>query len=230
MPTDLLAGLGSAVPLELLGKVGLAALLGGMVGLERELFEKPAGLRTLILICLGSALFTDLSLRFATWGSSGTPADPSRIAAQVVTGIGFLGAGAIIQSRGSVIGLTTAATIWVVAAIGMGVGAGAIGTAVVATLALLVVLVGLGAIERRVDAGWTGLVVVVRVGDQPGELKRVLRKLQELGLKTRLEDVVRDGKTGSREARLHTKVPRARLPDLVEKLFDLPEVVRTNPK
>ncbi len=132
---------------ELFGRLALAALLGGMIGLEREWSGKPAGFRTNLLICLGAALVTELSLEVAALGNPAGTADPGRIAAQIVSGIGFLGAGTIIQSRGSVIGLTTAATLWVVAAIGMAVGAGAYGDAVVATALVIVALLVLAQIE-----------------------------------------------------------------------------------
>ncbi|MGH7649672.1 MAG: MgtC/SapB family protein [Gemmatimonadaceae bacterium] len=140
------------VRLELLVKLVVAVVLGGAVGLEREVSAKPAGLRTTILICVGAALFTHLSITIGQ--VSLTPAgqpygDVTRIAAQIVTGIGFLGAGAILHGRGSVIGLTTAATIWVVAAIGMATGAGAYIEAVGCTVLVCLVLVGLRPIERK---------------------------------------------------------------------------------
>ena len=116
-----------ALRLSVLGKLLLATLLGGAIGLERELAGKPAGLRTNILICVGAALFTQLSVDIARIGFTpdGRPyGDTTRIAAQIVSGIGFLGAGAILHGEGAVVGLTTAATIWVVAAIGTAVGAG----------------------------------------------------------------------------------------------------------
>ena len=101
-------------------KVIIAIICGGLVGLEREIKHKPAGLRTNILICLGATLYTILSnLIIQETVAKGINADPGRIAAQIVTGIGFLGGGMIIQSRGSVTGLTSAATVWVVAAIGL---------------------------------------------------------------------------------------------------------------
>ncbi len=118
------SGYGLALRLDLLVRLVLAVVLGGAVGWERERSSKPAGLRTNILICLGAALFTDLSIRFGGLAIGGAVRDPARIAAQVVTGIGFLGAGTIIQARGTVTGLTTAATLWVVAGIGMSVGGG----------------------------------------------------------------------------------------------------------
>jgi len=110
-----------------LGKLLAATAAGALIGLERELADKPAGFRTNILICLGAALFTIVSVRMVD--GSGV-VDRTRIAAQIVTGVGFLGAGAIIQYRGNVIGLTTAATIWAVASVGMAFGAGefALGT------------------------------------------------------------------------------------------------------
>ena len=129
-------------PLDLLLRLLLAAVFGAAIGLERELRRKPAGLRTNMLIALGAALFTTVSLKMAS--GSGTP---DRIAAQVVTGIGFLGAGAILRSGRNVHGMTTAATIWVNAAIGMAAGAGEFGIAALATLVTLVVLTLLPPIE-----------------------------------------------------------------------------------
>jgi putative Mg2+ transporter-C (MgtC) family protein len=135
--------------LDLLGHLLLASLIGGAIGWEREHAHKPAGLRTHILICAGATLLTDLSVRVA----AATPgADPARIAAQIVTGVGFLGAGTIMQARGSVMGLTTAATMWVVAAIGMAVGFGAIIEAVGTTFLVLLALIPLRTLEERAKA------------------------------------------------------------------------------
>jgi len=128
---------------EIVLRLVLAAVFGGIVGVQRELRHKTAGFRTNILICLGAALLTVVSIKI-TQDFTRTVADPGRIAAQIVTGIGFLGAGAIIQSRGSVIGLTTAATIWVTAAIGMAIGCGyylAGGVVVLVTVIILQALV-----------------------------------------------------------------------------------------
>jgi len=133
--------------LELLGGLVLATLLGGAIGWEREHAQKPAGLRTNILICVAATLLTDLS-RLAAASVDG-PADPGRIAAQIVTGVGFLGAGTIIQAHGTVTGLTTAATLWVVAAIGMAIGFGAHVEAVGTTLLVLVTLIPLRSLEAR---------------------------------------------------------------------------------
>ena len=135
---------------DLLVRLLLAVVLGGAIGWEREASSKPAGLRTNILICVGAALFTDLSIRFSGFAIEGAVRDPARIAAQIVTGIGFLGAGTIIQARGTVTGLTTAATLWVVAGIGMSVGSGSYVEAVGATLLVLVVLVLLAPMENAI--------------------------------------------------------------------------------
>jgi putative Mg2+ transporter-C (MgtC) family protein len=133
-----------ALRLDLLGRLLLATVLGAAVGIERESTGKEAGLRTTILICLGAALFTDLSSTLASSSSDGT-----RITANIVTGIGFLGAGAILQKGGHVKGLTSAATIWVVAAIGVASGGGQYVAAIGTTLLVLLVLVPLRRWERR---------------------------------------------------------------------------------
>ena len=122
----------------------LAAFLGGIIGLEREIRRKSAGLRTNMFICIGSALFTVLSDELAAKYGSG---DHTRIAAQIISGIGFLGAGAIIRDRGTVVGLTTAATIFAVASIGMAVGGGLYATSIFACLLILVLLVVVGWLE-----------------------------------------------------------------------------------
>lgn len=123
-----------------------AAFLGGIIGLEREVMGKHAGLRTNLLICLGSCLLMQISIAVPHAFGFG---DPARIAAQIVTGIGFLGAGTILQSRHGVHGLTSAATIWVVAAVGMGVGAGMKEESAIATVLILATLVLLGRAERH---------------------------------------------------------------------------------
>lgn len=141
-----------ALKLVLLWKLLLATLLGGAIGFEREIAGKPAGLRTNILICVGAALFTHLSISIAQIGFTpdGRPyGDTTRIAAQIVSGIGFLGAGAILHAHGAVVGLTTAATIWVVAAVGAAVGAGAYVEGIGTSVLIILVLVGLRPVERN---------------------------------------------------------------------------------
>jgi len=138
-----------AFRLDLATKLVLAIFAGGAVGFERQVAGKPAGLRTNILICVGSALLMDLSMNLGTVFGDPRIGDPARLAAQVVTGIGFIGAGTIMQARGAITGLTSAATIWVVAAIGLTVGAGFYVEALGATAAVMLVLAGLGTVEHR---------------------------------------------------------------------------------
>jgi putative Mg2+ transporter-C (MgtC) family protein len=128
----------------------LAVVCGAVIGIERQFKHKPAGLRTNIMICLGAAVFTLISEKMA----AGTPDSITRIAAQIVTGVGFLGAGAVIQDRGGIHGLTTAATIWLVASIGMACGARLYYLAAITTVLALVVLIGLGHVDKffeRID-------------------------------------------------------------------------------
>jgi putative Mg2+ transporter-C (MgtC) family protein len=155
-------------------KLVLAAVLGGCVGIERQMWEKPAGLRTNMLICVGTTLFMTISLKVgALYG------DSTRIAAQIITGIGFLGAGAVLHSHGFVLGLTTAATIWVVAGVGMAVGAGFYGTAVFATLLSLATLTLMASIEQRLQGHrvFSYLLTVVDVEVAMSTVKKLLEEL-----------------------------------------------------
>jgi putative Mg2+ transporter-C (MgtC) family protein len=134
---------------EVAAKIALAALLGAVVGLERVWGGHPAGLRTNILIAISSCVFTILSIDgFPLRGSA---QDTARIAAQIVTGVGFLGAGALLQSKGHIRGLTTAATIWLVAAIGMAVGAGSYFIGVFTTILATALLVLLAPVSVRLE-------------------------------------------------------------------------------
>jgi len=135
----------SGIAMTTLARLMLASILGGIIGLERELKNRPAGLRTNMFICFGAALFTIISYEMA----GEVTGDHTRIAAQIIPGIGFIGAGVVIRDRGAVLGITSAATIFVMASIGMAVGAGMLATAIFATLMVLVALVALGYIEDR---------------------------------------------------------------------------------
>lgn len=140
----------SWLEIDVLGRMLLALVLGAAVGIERELRGKPAGLRTLILICVGAEIFTEASLLAASRPLHElVRADPGRIAAQIVSGIGFIGAGTILVYRGSVVGITTAASIWVAAAIGLMVGLRGYVIAVGATVLVMLTLTLLGWIEAR---------------------------------------------------------------------------------
>ena len=133
---------------ELVRRLLTAALLGAILGFEREVRQKSAGLRTNILIAIGSALFTLMSYELA---GDAPGADPGRLAAQIVTGIGFLGAGAIMRTGSGVYGLTTAATVWVNAAVGVAAGGGEYHLAFIATAVTVFVLFLLQPFERFID-------------------------------------------------------------------------------
>jgi putative Mg2+ transporter-C (MgtC) family protein len=137
---------------ELWLKLLLALACGAAIGMERQIREKPAGARTNMLICVGSTLITMVSIHVAlTYAERGINlADPGRIAAQIVSGVGFIGAGTIIQARGAVHGLTTAATIWVMAGIGLAIGSGFYAPAVATTILILLILWALRWLARNV--------------------------------------------------------------------------------
>ena len=173
--------LDSVVPmlrLDLFGALFLAVTLGGVIGLEREIHGKPEGLRTNILVCVGAALFTKLSQSMAVFVG-----DPSRIAAQIVTGVGFLGAGTILHSRGYVTGLTSAATIWLVAAIGMAVGAGAFYEAVGTTVLVVIVLSTLGRIEEYLTTHQEMSRVTLEVDPEPERVSDLQNIVENAGLR-----------------------------------------------
>lgn len=173
--------------LPLLGRLLLATALGAAVGLEREYSGKPAGLRTNILICVGAALLTELSLMVAADFAAHDliRADPARIAAQIVSGIGFIGAGTILVSRGSVLGLTTAATLWVVAAIGMAVGLRLYVEATGTALLVVATLFGLGWFEERVIHERSERNLEVVLGDPSADVSGVEEQLEEMGFEVR---------------------------------------------
>ena len=165
-------------------QVGLATLLGGAIGLERELGGKPAGLRTNILICIGSVLYTHLSIAMlsAIAGSGGTGTDPTRVAGQIVTGVGFIGAGTILHARGAVVGLTSAATIWVVAAIGVALGSGYYLEGIGTTVVVLAVLAGLGRVEKLVERQSMRSTITVHAHPGPTVLEDLEGLVRRAGL------------------------------------------------
>lgn len=162
LPSVSLADLLSRTVMRLI----LSAVLGGIIGLERELKRRPAGLRTNMFICFGAAMFTILSEDLA--GSFG--GDHTRIAAQIIPGIGFIGAGSILHAKGSVTGLTTAATLFVVASIGMACGGGLYLPAIFATLLIFLGLLVLGWLERWLNLKPMIMHYVVESGKPSDEL------------------------------------------------------------
>jgi putative Mg2+ transporter-C (MgtC) family protein len=166
---------------DIVGRLLLAAILGGVIGLERELRHKPAGLRTNMLISLGAALFTVISWQMANISGG----DHTRIAAQIITGIGFIGAGVVIRERGAVLGITSAATIFVMAAVGMACGAGMPVTAIFTTLLLLVALVLLGIAEARFGLHSQLTTFRITAANQAGMIERVHDIASQMGVELR---------------------------------------------
>ncbi len=159
---------------DVAARLGLAVLLGGAVGFERESHNRPAGFRTHILVCVGAALFMMVSAYgYIGQVKPGFQADVERIAAQVVTGVGFLGAGTILRHRGSVHGLTTAASIWAVSAVGLAVGIGFNAGAITGTAFILLSLLVLGRLDQKILQQRRFKLLSVRAVDQPGLLGRV---------------------------------------------------------
>ena len=210
-------------------RIVVAALLGGVVGIERELRDHDAGFRTHMLVAIGSALFTIVSAYafrdFLTGGGAEVRADPTRIAAQIVTGIGFLGAGAIIRQGFSVRGLTTAATLWVVAAIGMAAGAGYYGGAVITTAVVLVSLWPLRIVARkgmsRFRSDTSTLVAQLAAGASPGPL---LDEVEGLGARVRSVEIGHEA--DRRTVLLDLRVPPAvDAPRVIARLGELDNVL-----
>src|SRR4029079_6685874 len=189
----------------------LADMLGGLIGIGRELREREAGLRTHLLVALGSALFTIVGAYgfqgFLDSGASVVRADPTRIAAQIVTGIGFLGAGAIIRQGFSVRGLTTAATLWVVAAVGLAAGAGYYSVAVITTALVVIALYPLRLIAYRIIVRFRPedgrLLVELPAGAAPGD---VIDEGERLGARLASLDVSQEG--DRRRLELDVVLPR----------------------
>lgn len=173
--------------LEIIFRLVLASLLGGAVGLEREVHGRPAGVRTYLLLSLGSALIMIISEYLFHKYRGGVPGiglqvDPGRIAAQAITGIGFLGAGVIIRSKDTIRGLTTAACVWVVCAVGLTIGAGFYFYGGAVSAITVVSLVGLKPLEKRLRRDWYQEITVVSA-DLPGQGERVQEIIDRHGLK-----------------------------------------------
>jgi len=165
--------------MDILVRILAAAGLGALVGFERERQSQPAGLRTHIVVVVGSTLAMVLSINLAMQFSSLVPnGDPARLAAQVLSGIGFLGAGAILRFGSTVKGLTTAASLWTMAVVGLAVGAGYLLVSAGVTLLLLLVLTGLTWVEKRLMIHYLTLTFSVLAVDRPGLVEQV-RKVME---------------------------------------------------
>ncbi|HXI82160.1 MAG TPA: MgtC/SapB family protein [Verrucomicrobiae bacterium] len=221
MPIDL------ALQADLAVRMLIAAILGAAIGLEREIHEHPAGMRTHLLVALGSAIFTVLSIYgFEGIAANGVAAtvDPTRIAAQVVSGIGFLGAGAILKYGTSIRGLTTAASLWTAAAIGMAAGAGEWVIAAVGTLIVIVSLWPLNALVERIHRpGTKAIKLRLEVGrlEALGDVSRLLsdRRVEMAGINSQ-----RLGKSRY-EVELELRFPpNARPQDVIGAITSIPDV------
>ncbi|HOW92193.1 MAG TPA: MgtC/SapB family protein [Anaerolineaceae bacterium] len=176
---------------EILIRLGLAALLGMIVGFERERQNQPAGLRTHAILAIGSCLAMTISINLAVQFVPHVPnGDPARLAAQVISGIGFLGAGAILRYGTNVKGLTTATSLWTVAIVGLAVGAGHYFSAAGTTLALIIVLVLLNILEKRAIQTFQVVNVSVTARENPDlveQLNRVFLDLKKKVLSTGID-------------------------------------------
>ncbi|MBI5361871.1 MAG: MgtC/SapB family protein [Planctomycetes bacterium] len=196
-----------------------AVLAGAVVGGEREKKEKPAGLRTLILVCLGSATFTMVSFAFTT-----TTGDSGRVAAQIVTGIGFLGAGVILHGATSVSGTTTAATVWMTAATGMTIGAGFPIAGLALSLLTRGVLTGMRAWESHsIGEGRAGSVELVYDPDHGKSRVRIEKIMEDFHLhqEAGIEEPTDDG---ALRLRFRFHLPRKQSRDFLHELASLPAV------
>lgn len=179
--------------LTYLTRLLIALAVGGAIGIEREFRGKPAGIRTNMLMCIGSCLIMIISIEVARQASS--VADPGRIAAQVVTGIGFLGAGTIIRSRFHVSGLTTAATIWVLSALGLAIGAGFILLAVIGAVLITLTLTLISYAERAILRRRSTYIVQLVLEKREGIIGTILETFTGMGVVSEALEVNRSGES-----------------------------------
>ena len=204
-----------SIPLKLV----LAAILGGIIGVEREIRDKPAGLRTNILICVGSTLFMSISTKVAQLLGG----DPTRIAAQIISGIGFLGAGAVLHSHGFVLGLTTAATIWVVAGVGMALGSGMYLVAVFTTVMSLLTLYFLSFIEDRIQGrkAYSYTLIVTNLNQALASINKVLQDCSVTAVSFNFKK-----KTGHYRVWFNLFIPRDTSVKIIQRLSEVPEITQ----
>jgi putative Mg2+ transporter-C (MgtC) family protein len=218
---------------EFLVRLVLAALLGGAVGLEREVHGRPAGIRTYLILSLGTALLMVLSeyllvAYHSRYPELGLQGDPGRIAGQAITGVGFLGAGVIIRYKDTIRGLTTAACVWLVCSVGLAVGAGFYVVGVAVTLLTLLALIGLKAGERRMRKDWFEELAVVSA-DLPGQVTRMQDLIVQHGFEVISFGLKRDAEKKELDATFQVKV-RAIQPkrEILQDLLELEGVKAVN--
>lgn len=196
----------------------VAAVCGSVIGYQREITERPAGFRTHVLVCTGSALIMMVSI----YPFGDTPrVDPTRIAAQVVTGIGFLGAGTIIRQGSIVRGLTTAASLWTISGVGLAVGAGFYSAALLTTVLVLVVLSGFKIVETRIIGTKGARTILVRSEDRPGMLGKIGSALGQMNVNIRNIEMTQE-EGGLAQIRLGLELPRTLShPTVIEQLMQI---------
>lgn len=210
---------------EIIFKLALACILGALIGLERESLNRPAGLRTYTLVCVGSTLAMIVSIDIYMQYYQTVNADPGRIAAQVVSGIGFLGAGTIMREGASVRGLTTAAGLWVVACIGLAVGAGLYIPAVATTVLILFVLIYFIRFEQFFTGmrEYKGLVIVVE--DRPGQVGNIGSILGDMGVLIKNIQLNHMENEDNLEVELLVELPSGmKISDVIEELSSMKEL------
>ena len=206
-------------PLFILVRLAAAVVCGGIVGWQRESRDRPAGLRTHILVCVGSAVYTLASLSF-----TGPTSDPGRVAAQVATGMGFLGAGTIIRHGNAVRGLTTAASLWTVAAIGLcvGLGGAAFWVAGIATVIVLTTLTLMRSVEKALLSRNRVAHITLKMTDGPRRMTEVRRVLAEQGAELESIEMAEVGPSGTQEMLLRVVLPHGcDVGELVPRLAEL---------
>ncbi len=192
---------------DIIFRLIFSAFLGGLIGLEREKHSQPAGLRTHIILAIGSSIAMcisiNLSMQFHTTATNG---DPERLAAQVISGIGFLGAGAIFRYGTGVKGLTTASSLWTTAIIGLSVGAGYTNIGVVATILVLFVLVGLDIFEKTYLRGSATRTVYIKGNDRPRFVEEIKSLLSQFNISIKSVNFSKDVQNNEIEIESITKV------------------------
>lgn len=201
----------------LLQRLLVSLILGGIIGIEREYNDKPAGFATNSLICIGATLFTLISLSTAELG-----ADPARIAAQIITGVGFLGAGAILRDGVKVSGLTTAASVWLVAAIGMAVGFGAFALAAMATFLALVVHFLLRRTVRAIERVKKYETIQVVCDPSWKTIDKIQRTMEKHGVEVLRRNVVKEH--GYFNATITATFTGKEFERITKELFEMPEI------
>jgi len=193
---------------EMIGRLLLASFLGAAVGFERERHDQPAGLRTHMVLTIGASLAMMLSIQLAAEFRTIVPnGDPARLAAQVVSGIGFLGAGAIIRYGSTVRGLTTATSLWSIAIVGLAVGAGYYWGASVASVLLLFVLDTLDRIEKRFIRSSLLKTIIFDVQDRPGVVAELRGALRKIGVEIKALNMAKNLQKSKVEIRVVVKMP-----------------------